>query len=164
LTPPVEKSFDHAITGFLLTGRQSVACGSCHKAGANGTRWVGLAKDCAGCHADFHKGALGAKCGTCHATTGWKPPTRTIADHQVPMNGQHAGLTCALCHKLGTHLAPTSSCGDCHQQKHGGTKAPCVTCHNTSDWKSATFKHDFCTCILPGKHQTAPCLSCHPKF
>jgi hypothetical protein len=24
--------------------------------------------------------------------------------------------------------------------------------------------HDFCTCILPGKHQTAPCLACHPKF
>jgi hypothetical protein len=165
LTPAVDKSFDHAITGFLLSGKhQAVACASCHKSGPHGPRWVGLAKDCAGCHADVHKGALGARCSTCHATTGWKPPTRTIADHQVPMNGQHAGLTCALCHKLGAHLQPAWSCGDCHTQKHGGTKAPCATCHNTTDWKSATFKHDFCTCILPGKHQTAQCLQCHPKF
>jgi hypothetical protein len=165
LTPAPEKNFDHAITGFLLVGKhQSVACASCHTKGANGPRWVGLAKDCAGCHADVHKGALGNRCSTCHAVAGWKPTTRTIADHQVPMNGQHAGLTCALCHKLGAHLASTWSCGDCHKQNHGGTKAPCATCHNTTDWKSATFQHDFCTCILPGKHQTAQCLACHPKF
>src|SRR5205823_9493213 len=61
-------------------------------------------------------------------------------------------------------LVKTSSCGDCHKERHGGTKAPCVTCQNPSDWKSATFAHDFCTCILPGKHQTAPCLGCHPAF
>src|SRR5204863_3923311 len=143
---------------------RQVACAGCHKPGPAGPRWVGLAQACAGCHADVHQGTLGARCEACHSPAAWKPPTRTIADHKVPMTGKHQGLACANCHPKGTRLVAASSCGDCHAQPHGGTKAPCATCHNVNDWKSASFTHDFCTCILPGKHQTAPCLSCHPKF
>jgi Class III cytochrome C family len=166
LSPAVEANFSHAVTGVVLDGKHaSVKCASCHKPNAFGSpTWTGLAANCAGCHVDFHKGGLGGKCEACHATTGWKPSARTVAQHKLDMSNKHAGLQCVQCHNKGTHLTAQSSCGDCHAQQHGGTKAPCQTCHNTNDWKSATFVHDFCTCILPGKHQSASCLSCHPKF
>ncbi len=166
LSPKVDSTFVHAITGFLLDGKHAQAkCESCHKPNKTGTpAWVDLPRTCKGCHEDTHRGALGSKCESCHTAQTWKPATRTIAQHQIDMTGKHAGLTCQQCHSDGKHLTAKSSCGDCHEQNHGPTKAPCATCHNTKDWKSATFKHDFCTCILPGKHQTAPCLSCHPNF
>lgn len=153
-------------TGVALDGKHaSAACASCHKPGKQGPRWSGLPTTCIGCHTDVHKGSFGTGCDRCHAPTGWKPTTRTVANHLLPMTGKHEGLACASCHQGGKHLTATrSSCGDCHAQQHGGTKAPCETCHNTKDWKTATFAHDFCTCILPGKHQTATCLACHPAF
>jgi hypothetical protein len=165
LSPPLERAFDHALTGFVLDGKhRAIACEACHRPGASGPQWVGLAKECAGCHRDAHQGTLGARCAACHNSMAWKPATRTKADHKVSMTGGHSNLNCNQCHSKGAHLTATSSCGDCHEQKHGGTRAPCATCHNTNDWKSASFTHDFCTCILPGKHQTAPCLGCHPAF
>lgn len=166
ITPKVDASFQHAITGFLLAGKHASAkCATCHKPTASGQpKWVDLPRSCNGCHADVHKPTLGAKCESCHTANGWKPPSKTIEAHTLDMKGGHQGLACASCHTKGEHLTAKSSCGDCHKQNHGGTKAPCATCHNTTDWKSATFKHDFCTCILPGKHQTASCLSCHPGF
>jgi hypothetical protein len=169
LSPPVATSgFDHlAQTGVALDGKHAgVACASCHKAGKHGPRWIDLPSliECKSCHKDPHRGGLGSECAACHATRGFAPATKSIADHSVPMSGGHTGLKCEQCHKGGAHLVMAASCGDCHEQKHGGTKAPCKTCHNVNDWKSATFKHDFCSCILPGKHQTASCLACHPAF
>jgi hypothetical protein len=165
LSPPIEPGgFDHATTSFPLDGKhRGVPCAKCH---AN-DKWVGVAATCAGCHADdHHKGALGRECASCHTAADWKTPRKTIADHKVPMNGKHVGLACAKCHDRGAHLAATTTCADCHAQKtkHGATKTTCASCHNAEDWKKASFTHDFCTCILPGKHQTAPCLSCHPNF
>jgi hypothetical protein len=96
LSPPVESGFKHEITGFVLDGKHaSVACNKCHKPGALGPKWTGLAQTCAGCHADFHKGTLGPKCEACHTAVAWKPALKTIAQHKVDMTGGHAGLTCA---------------------------------------------------------------------
>lgn len=166
ITPPLDWRFDHARTGYPLIGRHKQApCSGCHPSTTGGTKWVGADTTCKGCHGDtHHKGALGSQCATCHTTNGWKANLKTGADHKVPMIGKHATLECASCHKGGTHFVAKANCGDCHEQKHGGTRAPCDTCHNPADWKSATFKHDFCTCKLPGKHQTAPCLACHPAY
>ena len=165
LSPAPDKGFDHKTTGFPLEGQHaSRPCASCHKAGPNGPKWAPLPMACKACHTDVHKGGFGDRCGACHSAARWKPTTRAIADHKLDMHGGHAGLPCAKCHEAGAHLATTSRCDDCHKQGHGGTKAPCATCHNTTDWHQATFTHDFCSCILPGKHQTAQCLQCHPKF
>jgi hypothetical protein len=171
LTPPLpESGFDHAAkAGVPLDGKHgTIACKSCHTPKpTGGLKWIGIAglEDCAGCHKkDPHDGQLGTRCAACHAARAWKPTTKTIADHKVPMTGGHTGLKCQQCHVKGAHLVETTSCGDCHEQKHGGTKAPCKVCHNVNNWKTASFTHDFCTCILPGKHQTAPCLSCHKNF
>ncbi len=50
-------------TEYLLTGRHAkVKCEACHAEvkvdGVKVRRWRGLPRSCAGCHADFHKGAL----------------------------------------------------------------------------------------------------------
>ena len=164
MTPPVDaKAFDHA-QSFPLEGRHAqLECAKCHPS----NKWVGVATTCVGCHKDeHHKGSLGNECAGCHNASDWKQIKKTTAQHKVSMTGKHAGLACAKCHDRGAHLVTTTGCADCHNQKtkHGATKTTCATCHNTTDWKQATFTHDFCTCILPGKHQTAPCLSCHPNF
>jgi hypothetical protein len=174
ITPAVARAgFDHAAqTGIALDGKHAqAACTGCHTPGPRGApRWLGLPAPsaCASCHADIHVnqkgGTLGPDCARCHSTRGFRPSTKTLADHKVSMEGGHAGLPCASCHARGAALKATSTCGDCHDQPHGGTTAPCGKCHNTRDWKSASFTHDFCSCILPGKHQTAPCLSCHTGF
>ena len=165
ITPAPTGRFEHRSTGFILDGKHAgAACASCHKPGPNGPKWAGLPFVCGGCHTDPHKDAFGDRCVACHATSTWKPATHTIAEHKLDMTGQHAGLACAKCHDGGKHLAPSSRCDDCHAQPHGGTKASCATCHNPLDWHKASFTHDFCSCVLPGKHQTAPCLSCHKDF
>jgi hypothetical protein len=165
LSPAPASGFDHKKTGFVLDGAHaSRPCASCHKPGPSGPVWAGLPMQCKGCHTDVHKGGFGDRCAACHDAKAWKPTVKTVAQHKLDMGGHHAGLKCESCHEGGQHLQASSQCGDCHAQPHGGTKAPCSTCHNPVDWKNATFKHDFCTCILPGKHQTASCLSCHPKF
>lgn len=170
LSPPVAEPFDHGeqSTGFALNGAHArVPCASCHgKTAAGSTRWTGLARDCAGCHHDRdpHAGTLGRLCEACHTESAWKAVKHSRGEHRVPMGGGHAALDCIRCHSSGAHLSSKWSCGDCHSQPHGGTRAPCATCHVTEGWKKATFTHDFCTCILPGKHQTAPCLGCHPAY
>src|SRR5207237_9417996 len=128
--------FQHSTTGVALDGKHLKAkCASCHK----NNKWADLPRDCSGCHSDFHKGGLGGKCDVCHTTIEWKPATRTIKQHKLDMSGKHEGLQCVQCHSKGTHLTSVSSCGDCHEQQHGGTKAPCATCHTTRDWKWASF-------------------------
>lgn len=170
LVPAIDKkTFSHETTGWKLEGRHRQAdCKGCHPAqgSGRGPKWAGVPVSCLGCHGDtHHKGALGDKCQLCHTPFFWTPPRKSAADHKLPMSGGHAGKACVQCHKAGAHLSPKElSCGECHDQKHGGTKAPCATCHNVTGWKAATHTHDFCTCILPGKHQSAPCLSCHPAF
>ena len=55
--------FDHAKTGFPLTGDHKVTpCTGCHKAG------VQVKRDCFSCHADQHQGRLGLQCDSCHNT------------------------------------------------------------------------------------------------
>ena len=166
LSPAPGSAFDHRTAVFQLAGAHAaLPCARCHATTATGRQWVGTPATCAGCHPDrSHKGSFGSGCASCHQESAWKPTLRTLTNHKTTITGGHAGLTCANCHKLGLHLAQTQSCANCHTQKHGGTKVECVTCHSVLGWKKVDFVHDFCTCKLPGKHQTAPCLSCHPQF
>ena len=167
MTPPVGEPFDHQVTGFTLAGAHvRAACAKCHPTANGSTRWTELARDCVGCHQrnDVHSGTLGKRCDACHSEESFKAVRHGRAEHKVPLSGAHAALDCTRCHGNGAHLSPRWSCGDCHNQSHGGTRAPCATCHVPETWKKATFTHDFCTCILPGKHQTADCLGCHPAF
>ena len=162
LSPPPPSPFDHGVATFPLEGQHAqLACARCHPA----DRWVGIATACARCHPDTaHKGSLGSDCAACHRAQSWTPATRTVADHKVSLAGGHAALKCADCHRSGLHMVARQACSQCHAPAHGGTKRECETCHVVAGWKQVSFVHSFPPERLPGKHQTAACLACHPKF
>lgn len=165
VSPPPPAGFDHRTAAFHADGKhQTLACDRCHPQVGASRRWVGIPVKCEGCHADRHKGSFGSACAKCHTSSGWAPTIRNEKNHVTPIAGGHANLKCQDCHKAGLHLAPQQSCSLCHAEKHGGTKVECSTCHTVMGWKQVTYTHDFCPCKLPGKHQTAPCLACHPAF
>ena len=103
--------FDHATTGFLLTGaHRAVACQECHRPpnlalGLQRVNFQAAPKECAGCHEDIHGGQFtgqaGARdCSGCHLPLKWKP---TTFDHDqrstFPLTGAHKDVACRLCHK-----------------------------------------------------------------
>lgn len=154
-------AFDHATTGFALTGGHSrQSCEQCHDVGPLDQ----LGEGCTSCHADPHSSALGPDCGVCHVAAGWQAQLKTLADHRTPTDGGHAGQDCADCHALGEHLDPIVACAQCHEQAHGGTVSDCAQCHQVSGFRPAEFDHGPCTCAFPGKHQTVACLDCHPDY
>ena len=166
LSPEPPAGLDHRTTGFALEGdHATLACDRCHARTGTRVRWVGLATRCQACHADrAHRGALGGDCARCHRARAWAPATYVAADHRVALTGGHARLDCAACHRAGQHLGGADACALCHNAPHGGTRAPCETCHRVAGWTQVSYTHAFPPSALPGKHQTAPCLSCHPAF
>ncbi len=158
LSPPVPARIAH--DRFPLVGKHAaVACASCHPRG-----YVGTPTACVRCHVDRHQGALGSDCAACHSTTSFVPTIHPPGAHRTPMTGAHAPVACDGCHKRGRNLSGAVACATCHDRGHGGTDGPCEACHSTRSWAQLDFDHKFCSCILPGKHQTAPCLACHADF
>lgn len=190
--------FDHRRAGWALQGRHAaLECRACHKpalqkSGAapllrkqdHAASWLGLETACAQCHADPHRGQLGAECGKCHGLAGWKPASGF--DHArtaYPLTGAHAQVECARCHASAKTAAgrdgagrpvPTwkplahDDCAACHADPHAGRfPGACARCHQTSSWKQAargTFDHDATRYALRGRHVTVACAACHdPK-
>jgi hypothetical protein len=112
-------TFDHALSGFALTGAHSrVDCGSCH---ANG-RFSGTPSDCVACHRDDYDRASNPNhraagfptgCPACHSTNDWRPAT---FDHNrfFPLSGDHGGIACASCHVNAGNFR-VFTCLDCHR-------------------------------------------------
>jgi hypothetical protein len=124
-------SFDHARTGFPLTGAHVVlACASCHarETGPDGRpvrQFRGLAAECSSCHADDqpHRDQFeGRACSDCHDTRSF---TLASFDHDAtrfPLEGPHASVACASCHPTDSDAAGEfvrfrplgTACADCH--------------------------------------------------
>lgn len=161
-------TFDHARTGFPLTGRHhTVACASCHAGGV----FAGTPQTCAFCHKEpvSHKPrGFGDHCGKCHSTDTWGLAGLAGGhfDHHrtgFPLTGKHRTVACASCHIGGVFAGTSQSCVSCHAEpvSHKGRYGTnCVHCHNTAGWAGATFKHTF-----PIDHRGAMkkggCASCH---
>ncbi len=162
-----DERVDHSKTRFPLLGlHQKVPCESCHPPSQGSRVWKGVPLDCHGCHSDrrTHKGALGVQCESCHDVSGWKSIRHKAAEHRFSLVGNH-NVPCASCHIKGAHLTAIVTCADCHKQTHRGTRLPCETCHNVDDWKTVSYnQHTYDPELLPGKHLSATCLQCHPKF
>lgn len=148
------RGFDHARTGFPLTGRHAdVGCVQCHT-GSGSVR-----RDCVSCHEDAHQGRLGEGCDTCHSSRDFRD-VRAIELHrrtQLPLTGMHALADCTECHQRTTSFtwsAVPSDCIACHEDQylrtdihpiHRGTsgQAPlprnCVSCHTPLGWLPATI-------------------------
>lgn len=159
--------FDHAATGFALTGgHATVDCGDCHGANLANRH---PARQCSGCHAraDVHKGGNGIDCAQCHTTRIWK---QISFDHArltgFPLLGAHRDALCAACHQQPARLvkAPVA-CVACHARddRHKGGNGPdCGRCHDQASWKLAHFDHDRMTSFaLLGKHAQLRCEQCH---
>ncbi|MEZ4705101.1 MAG: cytochrome c3 family protein [Bdellovibrionota bacterium] len=173
--------FDHADTGWLLTGKhEDVKCESCHKKKRDSghTSYLGLDTQCKSCHTDIHKSAKNdlKQCERCHSTSQWKPIRSTInfehnQETKYPLTGSHRNVDCYGCHTKKT-WAPYkfSQCTDCHRDPHRGQYGKnCTNCHNTGSWGKAkgssggggNFNHDKTRFPLRGEHRAVSCQQCH---
>jgi len=133
VTPPgwaqnaATSSFDHAGTGFPLTGTHvSVSCAACH---VNG-RMKNTPTQCIGCHNTMTAPGLPQshprttfRCDACHLTTTWR-------DFAFMDHAQATG-PCASCHNNKFAIGKNSG--------HVVTNAPCNDCHhNTVSFAGAT--------------------------
>jgi hypothetical protein len=169
-------SFNHATTGYLLTGQHTTAlCSSCHS-----TQFSGTASDCFSCHqTDFQTvtdpnhvtQGFSQDCTSCHTTNGWSPSSFNHSATAFPLTGQHTTATCVSCHSSGYTGTPTN-CVSCHQTDFNGTTNPnhaaasfpntCQTCHTTNGWTPSTWDHDIQYFpINSGAHSSVDCGECH---
>ncbi|HEX7344799.1 MAG TPA: hypothetical protein VF398_11070 [bacterium] len=129
-------SFDHSLARFTLDGKhREILCLKCHYIQVDGVGqqvWMKpLARDCAGCHADIHRGQFlkagqeTVACERCHKTAGWNDQLFFHnKDSQFALDGAHEKVACRECHKptdINGHLAVLyrplgTRCVDCHQQ------------------------------------------------
>ena len=143
--------FEHAQVGFALRGKHGpVRCQSCHPQSPQHFAPPPTACAAAACHgkSEPHRGALGARCESCHSETApWKSPRFDHNDPQFPSRfrlvGKHLHAACAACHKPGTAAAaprfvpaPTA-CRSCHRSDdpHRGRRPLCGNCHQPTGWK-----------------------------
>jgi hypothetical protein len=170
-------SYNHAVTGFTLTGaHKNVTCNSCHA-----TKFAGTSSACLACHQqDYNtaadpnhvQGGFPTLCEQCHTTTAWKPAT---FDHNLsgfPLTGAHTHVACNSCHASGFTGTPTA-CDACHHTDYTGVTDPnhiaagfsttCTQCHTTTAWTPSSFNHNTTGFVLTGAHTQATCISCHSK-
>ena len=114
------KSFNHAEeTGFALDGKHAAIatnCEKCHKTRS----FLGLRPDCASCHADPHKGALGtrARPATRRPCRSRDRPASTTRRPRSRSEG-HRTVACAKCHVNKVYRGVKfAACTDCHTDPH----------------------------------------------
>ncbi len=155
--------FDHARTGFSLTGAHTkVECLGCHE----NQVWKGVANTCATCHAkdDAHQGRFGRDCAACHSTEAWKVQTFDHSKTRFPLVGAHARAGCADCHRGSINTLVSIECSACHAKDDvhkGDNGKTCADCHTVSTWKAIRFDHNRTAFPLLGEHAKATCQSCH---
>ncbi|MBI3449524.1 MAG: hypothetical protein HY049_11500 [Acidobacteria bacterium] len=190
------EKFDHRKAGWPLEGKHaSIKCAECHQPKFRVSKsaglapdgpghdhgWLGLERECASCHEDVHRGALGADCAHCHGMDRWKPVASF--DHgrtTYPLSGKHSEVACAKCHEAARLTpghdregrtipiykpVPHTECSDCHADPHQGRLgAACAKCHVTEGFKrvaGGSFDHDRTRYPLRGLHRTVTCAACH---
>jgi hypothetical protein len=127
-------AFDHSRTRFALAGGHArPGCADCHKTPEPGgprtrLRLSGLPLDCEACHRDPHQGqfarvAAASGCESCHARDDVSASKFEHArDSAWPLDGAHARVPCAACHKRETrgdavfvrYKPLGKACRDCH--------------------------------------------------
>jgi len=195
-----KQSFDHSTTGFALEGaHRGKECSACHRGSfiaddavkssknVNVTRtFLGLARECTGCHENEHQGQLAANCLKCHTFDAWKPASGfSHAQTKYPLTGKHTNTDCDKCHawqpattdaakiQKKDHVGEAAkyaeltfpNCTPCHADKHNGQFGQnCQTCHTTADFKSivgTAFDHSKTKYPLEGQHHGVQCQKCH---
>jgi len=157
-------AFDHRDTDFHLDGAHAaVACDSCH---AKGKLFRAATTSCGACHkaVDVHRGALGANCGSCHATTSWRGSRFDHDKTKFPLRAAHRDVPCTACHIAARYKDTPRSCSACHtpDDVHRGSRGEkCGDCHTESRWKDSRFDHSKTDFPLLGRHAAVDCAGCH---
>jgi hypothetical protein len=175
--------FNHdKMTHFARTGaHQRVECGYCHRTARAEPPAVGwtklepaakldrtfplMGKRCVDCHADPHKGQVGADCKLCHDTASFHRLSaagraQRPSDHDRGWLGRHVtlpfddndlsaeGRSCARCHG-------TPACDRCHRtvRPKSHTALWRLRTHGTA----AAFDSESCRVC----HVTGACIQCH---
>jgi len=180
--------FDHSKTLFPLTGfHVNVACSSCH---INNV-FAGLATTCVSCHLkDFNAAAspnhvashFPQSCEICHTTSAWQPSTFDHSKTNFPLTGAHVSVPCTSCHTSSNFAATPTDCYSCHTLKWlstatlggpvpnhlavdaalaGIVPTACGTCHNTTNWMTATFNHTWFPLNHGNNAAGGVCSNCH---
>lgn len=172
------KSFDHASTGFNLSGAHSnLTCIKCHTQtsekflGKKGRfkhkfEFPNLAKDsCLACHKDQHAGQLSKNCLDCHSDRNWKDMKfQHNLNSDFKIKGKHEQVKCQQCHKPKNGVVQykplPSNCAGCHKDVHQGQFGKnCSSCHTEKAW---TYTRDFHrNFTLQGVHYSLSCNECH---
>lgn len=102
--------FDHSITKFSLEGRHAdIGCMDCHglpEVMTSEKQWSGFAEvstDCTTCHENVHHDQFAIEgvtdCKRCHGFDGWTADNFDHNTTRFPLEGRHAEIDCAACHK-----------------------------------------------------------------
>ena len=131
-------SFNHASTGFALTGTHATTpCALCHV--NNNYTLTSANTDCYGCHQDkwSSTATLGGNipnhltagfptslCSQCHDTTTWADSTFNHTSTGFALVGTHATTACALCHTSNNYSLTSSNtdCMGCHLSSWNSTQ------------------------------------------
>ena len=175
--------FDHAATGFPLTGEHMVPprlCTDCHI----NNNYNLTSTTCVTCHLkDFQgttnpnhvSGNFPQTCEQCHNTTSWLNAAFNHNSTGFPLTGMHTvpPRQCTDCHVNNNYNLTSIACVSCHLPDFQGTTNPshvaqnfpqtCEQCHNPTSWLNATFNHNSTGFPLTGGHMVPPlqCTDCH---
>ena len=176
-------TFNHASTGFPLTGLHMVPprqCTDCHVS----NNYSLNSTACITCHLKDYQGTTNPNhvssnfpqtCDQCHTTSTWLNATFNHDSTGFPLTGLHTvpPRACTDCHVSNNYNLTTNACVSCHLKDYQGTTNPnhvssnfpqtCDQCHTTSTWLNATFNHSTTGFPLSGSHTVPPraCTDCH---
>jgi hypothetical protein len=176
-------TFNHASTGFALTGSHTVPprlCTDCHV--NNNYNLTSTA--CVTCHLKDYQGTTNPNhvsanfpqtCDQCHSTTSWDGATFNHSATGFTLVGAHTvpPRLCTDCHVNNNYNLTSTACVTCHLADYQGTTNPnhvtanfpqtCDTCHDTVAWTDSTFNHSTTGFTLTGSHTVPPrqCTDCH---
>ncbi|QQS37031.1 MAG: hypothetical protein IPM56_03495 [Ignavibacteriales bacterium] len=172
----IPSTFNHALTGFELTGTHNqLQCSGCHE----GTT-TGLNSACISCHQSNYNSAPNhlsqnypTNCELCHNSVAWNQTSFNHQQTNFPLTGAHTSTNCIDCHESG-YTGTSTICNDCHNANYVQATNPshtalslsteCQTCHTTNpDWQPATFSVHNNYYQLVGAHALISnnCVTCH---
>jgi len=179
-------TFDHAASGFPLTGQHTVPPRQCTDCHVNNNYNI-TATTCVSCHQTDYNNALSpvnhvaanfpTTCQNCHDTNSWTTGVFNHASTGFSLTGQHTvpPRQCTDCHTaaVGYNITATT-CVSCHQNDYNTALSPvnhiaanfpttCQNCHDTVLWTDAVFNHTSTGFALTGQHTVPPrqCTDCH---
>ncbi|HUA16812.1 MAG TPA: hypothetical protein VMG31_16080 [Verrucomicrobiae bacterium] len=177
-------TFNHASTGFTLTGAHTVPPRQCTDCHVNNNYSLNSTA-CVTCHLKDYQGTTNPNhvtanfpqtCDSCHNTSSWDNATFNHSSTGFALTGSHTvpPRQCTDCHVNNNYNLTTTACVSCHQNDYNSATTPvnhaaaafpttCETCHDTVQWSDGTFDHTSTGFALTGAHTVPPrqCTDCH---